>query len=737
MANSVTDNSRRRFLKRSTLLASGSLLVGFQIPVQAANKPAAYQDSLTSLMADAFIRIDSDNTVTLLMNHAEFGNGVYTSMAMMVAEELDIDWQLLRWEAAPTEPRYYSPIFGEYLTAGSVSTAGAFIPMRTAGAKTQALLLQAASLFWQTPATSLTTRPGQVVHPDGRRVNYGDLLPVIRDHRLQAPETVTLKAAKDFKILGQSQKRLEGAEKVTGEAIFGIDVKRPSMIYGSVVRPPVYGSKVVRFNADQALSMPGVIKAKAIAAGVVVLARDYWTAQKAAKTIQVTWDDGGLGVLSTERFLDDYRALSNSPGMLAEDIGNALEVTAAAETVFESVYEMPYLAHATMEPMNCTAQVNADQCEIWVGTQYQSNDRTLVARLLGFKEEQVTIHRTLMGGTFGRRASKTADFITDAVEAAKGETVPVQIIWSREEDIRGGHYRPLFVHRMRGSLDDQGYPEAWHQTAVGQSIMQNTKHDPAYMVNGIDIYSVDGCLQNPFGVFPYGTSYQIPNHRVESHNPPKVGVHPHEWRAVGHTHTGIAYECFLDELAFHGKKDPLSLRQHLARDHDRMSAVLARLRIEANWDAPLSAGRGRGVAARIYSISPIAQAVEVSVSGDGTFTVDKVVCVVDCGFAVNPLGIEAQIQGGVMLGLNAVAYGAIDMVDGQVQQSNFHDYRPLRFHQMPEVEVHIIQSDAAPTGVGEQATTPIAPAVANALFNATGRRVRQFPLDRHGFTLKA
>ena len=390
-----------------------------------------------------------------------------------------------------------------------------------------------------------------------------------------------------------------------------------------------------------------------------------------------------------------------------------------------------------MEPMNCTAQVFDDRCEIWVGTQNQGNDRTVVAKMLGLPETSVVINRTLMGGTFGRRASKTADFITDTVQAAQGESVPVQIIWSREEDIRGGHYRPLFVHRLRGTLDDAGYPASWHQTAVGQSIMQHTKHDPAYMVRGIDIYSVDGCLQAPFGVFPYGTAYQIPNHRVESHNPPKVGVRPHEWRAVGHTHTGIAYECFLDELAHLGDKDPLALRLHLTRDHDRMHQLLLRLKDVAGWDEPLPAGRGRGMAARVYSVSPIAQAVEVTVEQDGTFTVDRVVCVIDCGFAVNPLGIEAQIQGGVMLGLNAVAYGAIDLVDGQVQQSNFHDYRALRFNQMPPVEVHIMRSDAPPTGVGEQATTPIAPAVANALFHATGKRTRQFPLDRFGFTLKA
>jgi isoquinoline 1-oxidoreductase beta subunit len=340
-----------------------------------------------------------------------------------------------------------------------------------------------------------------------------------------------------------------------------------------------------------------------------------------------------------------------------------------------------------------------------------------------------------MGGSFGRRSSKTADYTVEAVEAAMGESVPVQIIWSREEDIRSGHYRPLFVHKLRGSVDESGMPEAWHQVAVGQSLMQGTKHDPGYMVRGMDIYSLDGCLQEPFGVFPYGTSYQIPNHRVESHNAPKKGIVPQEWRSVGHTHTGIAYECFLDELAQKGGIDPMELRLRLTKDHARMNRVLSVLKEKCDWDKPLAPGRGRGVASRIYNISPVAQAVEVTVAENGDFTVDRVVCVVDCGFAVNPLGIEGQVEGGLAYGLGGVAFGNIDIVNGEVQQSNFHDYPVMRLPQMPKVEVHILPSDEPPTGIGEQATTPIAPAVANALFNATGRRVRRFPLSSQGFNL--
>ena len=725
----MSSTTRRDFLKQSALASAGTILVGFQLPVFAKKQ---------ALVTDAFIRLELDGAVTLMMNHAEFGNGAYTSLSMMVAEELDLDWQTIKLEAAPTEQRYYSPLFGEYLTAGSVSTASSFMPMREAGARTRQLLLEAASIHFSAPISSLRTADSKVHHRDGRSVSYAALIAVVEANGLKPPEKAKLKNPEDFAVLGKPQRRIEAPEKVDGSAIFGSDIRFDDMLFASIVRPPVYGGFARDFDGTAALAVKGVVRVKKIDAGIAVLARDYWTAKKAAGLVTVSWEDGGNGGLSTKGYSVEYRELSNKPGLLAENIGRAEEIIAETEDglVIESVYEMPYLAHATMEPMNCTAKLAGDRCEIWVGTQYQSNDRTVVAKMLGVPEENVVINRTLSGGTFGRRASKTADFVTDAVQAASGENVPVQVIWSREEDIRGGHYRPQFIHRLKGVLDNEGYPLAWHQRVVGKSIMQNTKHDPAYMVRGMDIYSLDGCLQEPFGVFPYGTSYEIPNHRIESHNPAKTGVRPHEWRAVGHTHTGIAYECFLDELADKGNKDPLDLRLHLSRKHTRMHNLLEKLKKVSNWEQPLAAGRGRGMAARVYSNSWIAQSVELTVDEDGSYSVDKVFCVVDCGFAVNPLGIQGQIEGGIMLGLNAVAYGAIDVVDGRVVQSNFHDYRPLRMHQMPEVEIHIMPSELPPTGVGEQSTTPIAPAIGNAIFNATGKRVRDFPLDRQGFVLK-
>ena len=728
--------SRRSFLKGATG-GAGSLLLG----VKYSSAESALKKNAPSVVNN-FIRVDPDNTTTLLINYAEFGNGAYTTLAMMVAEEMDIDWNTIVLEEAPTEPKYYSPLFKEYLTAGSVTTLAAWIPMRTAGAQARDLFMRAAALKWKVDISTLETQIGEVIEKSGgRRSTYGDLLATIEQEKLKVLTDVNLKNPKEFNVIGTKTRRIEGTQKVNGSAIYGIDIKLPGMLYGSVARCPVYGGNALSWDDSKTMSVKGVVKTKRISSGIVVLAKDFWSAKKGRDALEIVWDEGQNASLSSEKFYSEYRALASKPGMLAENIGDSLKELKEANETIEAVYEMPYLAHACMEPMNCTAVVEKDEigtiskCEIWSGTQYQSNDQEIVAKLLNIPQQSVTVHRPLIGGSFGRRASKTADFTVDAVEAANGENVPVQVIWSREEDIRGAHYRPLFVHKLRGALDDEGMPLAWHQTVVGQSIMQGTKHDPAYMVRGMDIYSLDGCLQEPFGVFRYGTSYVIPNHRVESHNPPKVGVNPHEWRAVGHTHTGIAYECFLDEMAHAGGKDPLDLRLELTKNNPRMNAVLKLLKEKTNWNTSLGEGRSRGMAARIYSVSPCAQAVEMTLSDNGEFSIDKVVCVIDCGIAVNPLGIESQVQGGIAIGLSAVAFGNIEIVDGRVKQSNFHDYNVLRINQMPEIEVHIIPSEEIPTGVGEQATAPIAPAVANAIFAASGTRVRTFPLSKHGFKL--
>ncbi|KGE03915.1 xanthine dehydrogenase family protein molybdopterin-binding subunit [Pseudohaliea rubra] len=719
--------SRRAFLKSS---GAAALLVGFALPGGSGSRAARAE---APLQVNAFLRIDTDGTVTILANHSEFGNGAYTIIPMLVAEELEVPWESIRLEAAPTRPEYYSPVFGEYLTAGSITVFSLWEPLRTAGAQAKAMLMDAAAAEWDVPPEQVTAQVG-VVRAGDRQAGYGELVAVAQARNIPLRESVTLKTPADFTVLGRDRRRFEGRSKVTGEARFGIDIKLPGMLYASILRSPAYGGRPQSFEDSETLKVPGVVKAKAISNGVAVLATNYWSARKGRDALTVTWDEGPNTGLSSEGFFEEYRVLADKPGMLAEDIGDSLSVLAAVQKPLEAVYELPYLAHVTLEPMNATARVETDRCEIWSGTQYQSNDQERVAALLGLPQQAVTIHRPLMGGSFGRRSSKTADFTIEAVEVARGESVPVQVIWSREEDVRSGFYRPLFVHKLRGTVDDDGMPLAWHQTVVGQSIMQHTKHDPAYMVDGMDIYSLDGCLQEPFGVFSYGTSYAIPNHRVETHNPPKVGVAPQEWRSVGHSHTGVAYECFLDELAYAGGRDSFDVRQHLARGNARMSAVLAMLREKSDWDAPLPEGWGRGVAARVYSVTPIAQVAEVS-TDDGNYRVERVVCVVDCGFAVNPLNIEAQLQGGIAMGLSAVAGEEIVLERGRILQSNYHDYPVLRLNQMPRIEVHIIDSQEVPTGVGEQALAPTAPAVLNALFAATGRRIRRLPIRHHGLQL--
>lgn len=723
--------TRRVFLRRG---GSVALLLGMAVPVAgvAGVKGAASPDG--RLQINSFLRIDSDGSVTVQANHSEFGNGAYTIITMLVAEELEVPLSAIRLEAAPTRPEYYSSIFREYLTAGSITTFSLWGPLRTAGAQAKALLIDAAAAEWGVPATEISAAEGRV-RAGERELGYGQLVAVAQRRETPLRESVALKAPADFKILGRGQRRFEGRSKVTGEAQFGIDIKLPGMLYASILRCPVFGGTPRDFDASDALAQRGVVKVKAISNGVAVLASNYWAARKGRDALTVNWDEGANTAYSSERFFEEYRVMADEPGMLAEDIGDSRAALADADETVESVYELPYLTHVTMEPMNATARVESDRCEIWSGTQYQSNDQERVAALLGLPQQAITIHRPLIGGSFGRRASKSADFTIEAVEAARGEDVPVQVIWSREEDVRSGHYRPLFVHKLRGAVDAEGLPLAWHQTVVGQSIMQHTKHDPAYMVDGMDIYSLDGCLQEPFGVFPYGTSYAIPHHRVETHNPPKVGVVPQEWRSVGHSHTGVAYECFLDELANAGGRDPFDVRQHLARDHGRMSAVLATLREKSAWDRPLPDGWGRGVAARIYSVTPIAQVAELSVDDAGNYSVERVVCVVDCGFAVNPLNVEAQIQSGIAMGLSAVAGEEIVLENGRVRQSNYHDYPVLRLTQMPRIEVHIVPSEEAPTGVGEQALAPTAPAVLNALFAATGQRIRRLPIKQHDLTL--
>ncbi len=713
--------SRRNFLKAAGL-AGGGLLLGLNLP--AGGKLAAA--SKDPVLVNTWVYISPDNTFTVLVNHAEMGNGAYTSLPMMFAEEADLAWESIDVTPAPVEPVYFHADWGKYLTGGSSATPSSWRVLREAGAKTRAMMLDAAAAQWDVPAADLSTELGHVLGPRGKKISYGELLPVIEREGIQPRDKVALKSPEDFRLIGTDVKRLEGPDKVDGSAVFGIDVSFPDMRHAAIAHAPVWGGSVKRYDAKKAMKIPGVEKVKQVSTGVAVIARDTWTAMKGVKALDIEWDDGPNTELSSDKFYEEYRELSREPGLLAENNGDAFEALGSAVKRLEAVYEVPYLAHATLEPMCATARVTADSCEVWSGTQFQSNDQELVCELLGMDKPQVTIHRTLMGGGFGRRASTTADFILEAVEAARGEDYPVKVTSSREDDMRSGFYRPLFVHRLRGGLDETGMPVAWHQVAVGQSIMQDTIFESVYMANGIDAYSLDGCVQQP---------YSIPNHRIESHNPPKVGVIPLWWRSVGQTHTAFAYECFLDELAEAGGQDPMELRLKLTEGHPRMHKVLKALKSQSHWGEPLPQGKARGIAARHAFGSWLAQVAEITVNDDGSFTVDKVDCVIDCGYAINPWNVKAQIEGGIVYGLTAAAYGDIEVKGGRVVQGNFHDYPMMRMKHMPEINVEILPGDGTPTGVGEPGTTPIAPAVANALYAATGKRLRSMPFNKHGLDM--
>ena len=720
--------SRRNFVK-SAAIGAGGLLVGFHLPIrQGPAFAATIADNTTPLMANTFILLSHSNQVTVLVNHAEMGNGCYTTLPMMVAEELDLDWRQVNVEAAPTLPQYFHSWWNLYLTAGSSSTPSSWQPFRIAGARTRAMMLDAAAKHWQINRTSLSTENGYVIHANKRdMISYGELIDTIKQHNITPPEKVELKKPANFKILGTDVKRLEGPAKVDGSAVFGIDIKQPNLHYASIARPPVYGGKVKSFDSQAAEKIKGVVKIKPVSNGIAVIAKDYWSARKGRDALTISWDDGDNANYSSEQLLAQYRELCKQPGLVAENIGDVETALKNSAQTLEAVYELPLLAHATMEPLNCTARVDRNGCEIWTGTQFQSRDSELVAALLGISQQQVTIHRTLMGGGFGRRASLDADFIIEAVEAARNENFPVKVIWSREEDIQNsGYYRPIFVHRLKGGLDKNGRPNAWHQRLAGQSIMQDTMFESRYMLDGIDVYSVDGCVKQP---------YAIPNRRVETHNPPKVGYMPLWWRSVGQTHTGFAYECFFDELAHAGGQDPLALRRALCTDDKRMSDVLALIAEKSDWKNTLAENQGRGLAARNAFGSYLAQVVDVTLLDNNTFKVDKITCVIDCGFAVNPLGVKAQIEGGIVYGLTAAAFGEIEMEQGKIKQTNFHNYAMMRMPQMPNIDVHIIKSSETPTGVGEPGTAPIAPAVVNAIFNATGKRIRRLPIIKHGLTM--
>ena len=703
---------RRDFLKVGAA-AGGGLVLGFHLPfggeavARAAGKPFA---------PNAFIRIGADDLVTVVVGKAEMGQGVFTALPMLIAEDLEADWTKVRVESAPVDPAYNHPAFGMQMTGGSTSVWSSWEQMRKAGATAKAMLVAAAAAIWKVDPSSLRAEKGFVIHDaSSRRLSFGALAETAAT--MTPPKDVVLKDAKDFKIVGKPTRRLDTPEKVNGKAQFGLDVTVPGMLVALIQRPPVFGGKALKVDDTKTKAVPGVIAIGQPSFGVVVVAKGFWAAKKGRDALQVQWDDGPNAALSTDALREEFRALAKTPGVVAKKEGDAAAVLAGAAKKLEAEYEVPYLAHAMMEPLNCVVDLRPDSCEIWTGTQFQTMDRAAAAEVAGLKPEQVQIHTTLLGGGFGRRATPRSDFIREAVEIAKVVKAPVKVMSTREDDIKGGFYRPMWHDRIAAGLDAGGKPVAWTHTIVGQSILAGTPFE-SMVKGGIDDASVEGAAD---------LAYAVPNLYVDLHSP-RPGVPVLWWRSVGHSHTAFVVESFIDELAHAAGKDPFEYRRALLGSQPRHKGVLELAAAKAGWGKPLPAGRARGIAVHASFGSFVAQVAEVSMSPRGQVKVHRVVAAVDCGQYVNPDTIAAQIEGGVAFGLSAALHGQITLKGGRVVQSNFHDYEVLRLNEMPEVEVHIQPSGEKPGGVGEPGVPPVAPAVANAIFALTGSRVRRLPI---------
>lgn len=708
--NSSVAIPRRGFLQAAGAAAAG-LVIGFRFPLEASAQAA--QD----FVPNAFLRIAPSGRVTVVVGKTEMGQGVYTALPMIVAEELDADWSKIRVVAAPVNAAYNHTVFGVQITGGSTSIWTSYEQLRKAGAAARAMLIAAASASWKVEPQSCRAEKGAVIHDaTKRRLTYGELAGAAS--KLSPPAEVTLKDPKNFTIIGKPAKRLDTPEKSSGSAVFGIDVKLPGMLTAVIARPPAIGAKMRSVNSGRARAISGVKAVYPVSSGVAVVADGYWPAKLGRDALQIEWDEGRAN-LSTEQLLSEYRQLARTPGLVARKDGDAAAAFSSAAQKIEAEYEVPYLAHAAMEPLNCVADVRPDSCEIWTGAQVQTVNHALAVQLTGLPPEKVRLHTTFLGGGFGRRLVPDSDFVRDAVEVSMAAKAPVKVVWSREDDMRGGWYRPLYVDRFRAGLDAGGNVLSWAHTIVGQSIALGTVFDsPIIGKDGIEFSSVEGAADVP---------YQIPNVFVDVHYP-KPAASVWWWRSVGNSHTGFVVESFIDELAHAAKADPFEFRRRLLAKHPRHRAVLELAAEKAKWGSPPPAGRARGIAVVEAFGGFAAQVAEISMGRDGLPRVHRVVCAIDCGQVINPDTVVAQMEGGINFGLSAFFYGEITLHNGRVQQSNFHNYRMLRMHEAPAIETHILPSTERQGGVGEVGVPPIAAAVGNAIFALTGKRIRRLPL---------
>jgi len=698
--------TRRDFIKTGALTGAG-LVVAFHVPADAG--AATKQAPGDALEPNAYLRIDPQGDVTVVFARSELGQGSSTALAMLVAEELGADWKKVRLEQAVP-----APVYGDMSTGGSASIRSLWKPMRTAGAQAREMLAGAAAERWKVDAASCQAENGEVVHaPSGRRLAFGAL--VAAAAKRPVPKEPALKDPKAFRVIGTTPARLDAPAKVDGSAVFGMDVRVPGMLHAAVAQCPVFGGKATGFDPAAALRVPGVRRVERVGDGVAVLASGTWAAFRGREALRVTWDEGARAALDSAGIRAKLEELAREPGQRARRDGRGAEALAGAARIVEAVYEVPFLAHAPMEPMNCTAHVRPGSCELWVPTQSGSGAQEAAAKAAGLEPAAVTVHMTLVGGGFGRRHNQ--DQVVQAVLLSKAVGAPVQVVWTREDDIQHDFYRPAMYNVFRAALDAAGDPVAWTHRMVGPGIATQMgiaeKDQP-------DFSSTMGAVDLP---------YAIPDVEVEytQYDP---GVPLGWWRSVGSSQNAYVTECFFDELAAAAGKDPFELRRRLLKDKPKHLAVLELAAKQAGWGTPLPKGQGHGIAVHGCFGSFVAQVAEVEVAPGGAVRVKRVVCAVDCGIVVHPDLVRSQMEGGIIYGLSAALKGEITLEKGRVAQSNFHDYPMLTLDECPVIEVHFAPTHDFLGGIGEPGLPPIAPAVANAVFSATGKPVRRLPIAR-------
>jgi len=708
----IASPSRRTFLT-ATAAIGGGLLLGIDLPAR-----GEVRDSFTAdapFAPSAFLRIDRAGKVTFVMPVIEMGQGTYTSIPMLIAEELEVDVDTVAIEHSPPDDKVYAnPLLGAQITGASTAIRGTYVPVRRAGAAARVMLVTAAARRWKVDASSCRAEKGTVVHvPTGRKLGYGSLVDAAA--KLTVPENVTLKEPAQFKLIGTPHRRLDTAGKVDGSAKYGIDTRLPGMLFAVVAASPTLGGKLVGLDEVKAKAVPGVMKVVRLDDAVAVVAIHTWAAKQGLAVAAPQWDAGPNAELSTVDIAEQLARVSENPGVIARHEGDAAATIISAARKIEAVYEQPFLAHAAMEPMNCTVQMTKEGCEIWVGTQVPGRTQAAIMKLTGLAREKVRLHNHLLGGGFGRRLE--FDGTVRAVQIAQHVRGPVQVIWTREEDIQQDMYRPYYYDRISAGLDAQGKPLAWLHRIAGSSII--ARFNPVWIKDGIDPDAVDGSRDMPYAIGAVHVDW------IEQEPP---GIRTAFWRGVGVTRGTFVVESFIDELAADAKQDPLSYRLALLEKNPRARTVLQLAAERSGWGKPLPTGQGRGIALCIGFGSFIAQVVQVSVDEDGAVNPTHVWCTVDCGVQINPDTIRAQMESGIVFGLSAALYGEITLKEGRVEQTNFGDYRVLRINEVPEIHVTLVKSLEAPGGIGEPGTSCVMPALTNAIFAATGKRIRKLPV---------